>query len=335
MPTNTDTMWTNRLDAILTKADFIKNDSTTFTTAYNKVADNLMNMIGKTIINSVDNPYMPFGKYNKDMMDYGNVLQQYKVKYTVGTKYKPESQNSGELNPFLNKKENDIAQYNTMNDVTQYQATIQDSELQKAFNNAGTFGNFVSARLDALYQSDALDKYTKWKTYIGDSAKFTFAKGIDTVQYTGGTPTVAEEDKAYKMVKVFRKYANSKFRQPNDCYNAVGDMTISSDVDIIMKSDDKNIMDEILKGVYNLDKVDINANFIYVDDFPEWTVGVNTYEPDAFILDARKFGYYPRSVKTGSIYNPRALNTNYFTTVEGMYVDNTFQNGVAIRMEKV
>ena len=106
-----------------------------------------------------------------------------------------------------------------------------------------------------------------------------------------------------------RKYANSKFRQPNSAYNIARKTAISPSVDIIMKADDKLLVDNYLKGVYNLNKTDIDANIILIDDFATIANVPNTVtdldELVAIVMDSRAPTYYPRTPEVGSIYNPK------------------------------
>lgn len=320
MTTNTDTSWTNRLASVMPD-NFMSNLASSYT-ANAGYLDTMINRIGMTVVSSVDNPYNPFAKYTSQVMDYGDTVQKYKTKYIAGQEFNPD-----DANPFVTVKNKPIAQYATLNDSVQYQDTVTQYEFKKAFTSEAMLGDFISSKLDSIYQSDALDKYTKWKKYLSNK------------DIMGANEIVAvdsSDDMVYaeNLIKAFRKYANSKFRQPNTSYNVSGDTAISADVDIIMKADDRNLIDEYLKGVYNLDKVKINANMIYIDDFatvtgaPDGTDGLS-----AIIADSRAFQYYPRTPEAGSIYNPKGLAINYYLTIQGTYCADKFRNVVGIYKE--
>lgn len=318
--TVTDSEWDSRLKNVM-PANFMNNISGQFEPVKG-ILDTMMNMIGKTIIDSVDNPYNPFADYTKSVMDFGDTIQEYKVQYVKGEKYDPEA-----VNVFSQRKKNPIAQYYKYNDKIQYPITIFDDQLKLAFTGQSKFGDFVSAQVDALYESDGLDKYTKWKKYISNTDHFGSMVKIDEDKET--------DPKSYgeRLLWEFKDIV-TKLRQPNNAYNKMNDYAISSGVDIIMRASDKNLIDQkVLAGVYNMDKLNIDASFKYIDDFatPENSSGVkDSKELIAIICDKRAFAYTPRTPIATSIYNPKALATNYFYTVQGIYSMARFRNCVAL-----
>lgn len=321
MATNTDAQWLDRLANVM-PANFMNNISGNFAPVRG-ILDNMMNMIGKTVIDGVDNPYNPFSGYTKATMDYGDTIQNYKVKYIKGANYNPEA-----VDVFAQNKNSPIAQYFQYNDKIQYPTTIFDDQLKLAFTGQSKFGDFVSAQVDALYESDGLDKYFKWKKFISNTDHFG-----SQIQITED-PEAAPKDYGEALLWNFKDLV-TKFRQPNTAFNKLGDMAISSGVDIIMKAGDKNIIDQkVLAGVYNMEKLNIDANFKYVDDFatPQNSAGAveENKEILAVICDNRTFAYTPRTPLATSIYNPKALATNYFYTVQGIYSMARFRNCVAL-----
>lgn len=320
MATTTDTMWTDRLASIM-PANFMDNLSTTFTANQN-LLDTMINRIGLTVISKADNPYNPFGKYTQTIVDYGDTIQKYKVDFIKGEQYDPDN-----TNPFTSTKNKPYAQYATLDDSVQYHDRINNYEFKKAFTSDSKLGDFVSAKLDALYESDGLDKYIKWKEYLSDVDKFGAFVGIDAD---------ASDSDVYagNLWDTLRLYANSKFRQPSTNYNIAQNIAISPSVDIIMKADDKLLVDNYLKGVYNLNKTDIDANIILIDDFatvenvPETVTDVD--ELVAIVMDSRACQYYPRTPEVGSIYNPKGLNMEYYLTIQGTYCVDKFRNVVGI-----
>lgn len=331
MTTNTDTMWTDRLKDIM-PSNFMENISSSFSANQN-LLDTMINRIGLTIISGVDSPYNPFAKYNGPVMDFGDTIQKYKLDYIVGEEYRADPVVTNNvpdydtINPFVPARRKPYAQYVQLDDSVQYHETITNYEFKKAFISDAKLGDFVAAKLDAMYQSDGIDKYTKWKKYLSDYDKMGALIGVeqdesDTDVYAGA------------LWDTMRSLANSKFRQPNSAYNIAQKTAISGSVDIIMKADDKLLIDKYLKGVYNLEKTDVNANFIYVDDFatienlPETVTDLDSLS--AIVLDSRAPQYFPRTPEAGSIYNPRALNMEYYLTIQGTYCIDRFRNVVGI-----
>lgn len=320
MTTNTDAAWTARLASIMPQ-NFMANLATSFSANQN-LLDTMINRIGLTVISGVDSPYNPFAKYTGKVVDYGDTIQKYKVDYITGNAFDPDN-----TNPFTSTKNKPYAQYVTLDDSVQYHDRINNYEFKKAFTSDSQLGDFVAAKLDALYESDGLDKYTKWKKYLSDYNKMGAIEGIsvdatDTDVYAGG------------LWDALRKYANSKFRQPNSAYNIAQKTAISPSVDIVMKADDKLLVDNYLKGVYNLNKTDIDANIILIDDFATIANLPNTVtdldELVAIVMDSRAPTYYPRTPEVGSIYNPKGLNMEYYLTIQGTYCMDKFRNVVGI-----
>lgn len=311
--TQTDTEWSARLASIL-GTSFADNYSANFAAVANSVVPTLMNRIGKTVVNGADDPSNPFTDYDKPMMEMGDVLQMVKVKYTAPQEYDPE-----DTNPFAIKKGDAITQYWSQNDSVQYQQSVWDRELRRAFTSRDNFDRFVSAQLDAMEKSNTLDKRTKWKKYITDCD--AIKDDTNDITISSGT---ADAD---ALLDRFREYANDKFREPSSAYNVAGDTAISSEVDIIMRRKDKIAIDKSLSGVYNMDKLDIEANVKLIDDF---ATPSNDKTLLAVIIDRRALGYYPTQVTPSVQYNGKALYTNYFQTIEGVYTVDRTRNAVRI-----
>ena len=318
MTTNTDAMWTARL-ASIAPTNFLTNVSSSFSGGTG-ILDTMINRIGRTVIHSVDNPYNPFSKYNKPNMDYGDTIQEYKSKFIAGAApdFSPAAPD-----PFAVTVNKPIALYSKYNDATQYKQTIFDDQLKLAFTGQEQFGDFVAAQLDTMYQSDALDKFIKWKKYISEATNVGYSANLTETDDT--TSDYGEE-----LLKKFKELTTA-FRLPSDDYNKSGDMAISGDIDIIMRAKDKNLIDvDVLSGVYNLDKLDIKANFIYIDDFATPSAlpnGITALsELVAIVADSRAYSYTPRTSQGGGLYNPEGLYTNYWYTVQGIYSVAKFRN---------
>lgn len=318
--TQTDTQWSNRLNSIMPE-NFMNNISLTFVDK-SGILDTMMEMIGKTVIHSVDNVMNPFSKYTSSIMDYGSTIQDYKVKFINGESFTADNP-PDEPNPFATVKNKPIAQYSIINDLVKYRQTIFDNQIKLAFTSESTFGDFIASQLNALYESDALDKYIKWKKYMSNPDNFGASEDI-------GTGVTDKHEYGESLIKAIKDYV-TKFRQPNNTFNASKDMAISSSIDVIMRASDKNIIDmDVLAGVYNIDMMKIDANFIYIDDFATVSTGDGNKELSCIIADSRAFDYTPRTPIGGSIYNPEDLYINYFLNVQGVYKVAKFRNIVGI-----
>lgn len=327
MTTITDAQWAERLANIMPE-NFMDNISGSFL-ANNGILNTMMNRIGLTLIHNVDNMTNPFADFTRSVVDYGDTIQEYKVKVIDGKKFTADEfgddESTYEPNPFAVEKNKPIAQYSKLDDKVKYRQTIFDNQLKLAFTNEQKFGDFVAGMYGAVQESDNLDKFIKWKKFMSNEAIY------------GVKDTINADDDTEYFAKLIRKMKDTttKFRFPSKSYNVNSDMAVSDGISIIMKAADKNKIDmDILAGVYNMDMMKLGAKIRLVDDFA--TVSVTTGEGDSaetvtkdvacIIVDDRFFSYFPRTPMAGAVYNPEDLYTNMFLNVQGTYSAALFRN---------
>jgi hypothetical protein len=323
MATRTDAQWSERLANIMPD-NFMDNISGQFL-INNGILNTMMNRIGMTLIHNVDKINNPFGDFTKTIVDYGDTIQEYKVKVIDGKKFTADEfgddSSTYEPNPFAVEKNKPIAQYSQLNDKVKYRQTIFDNQLKLAFTSEQKFGDFVAGMYGAVQESDNLDKFIKWKKFMSNEDIY------------GTTDTITATDNTEYFAKMIRKMKDTitKFRFPSKNYNKAGDMVASSDVSIIMKAEDKNKIDmDILAGVYNMNMMELPAKIRLVDDFATVSVteGETTTDKEVacIIVDDRFFSYFPRTPMAGAVYNPEDLYTNMFLNVQGTYTAALFRN---------
>lgn len=317
MPTTTDSEWSSRLASIL-GANFASNWSGSFAQVQNQVVPGLMEKIGKMICSGADMPTNPFSDYTKEMMDVGSVLSLVKQKYVAPDDYDPE-----DTNPFALAKPDAVETFYSQNDSVQYCTTVWDRELRRAFQTRADFDIFVANQLDSLSKSDILDKRTKWKKLLTDTTAISNAVETVAVDAQGNLTNPGE------LLDIFRNYANDKFLEPSTSYNVAGDTAITPEggVDIIMRRRDKIAIDKVLAGVYNLEKIGIDARVKLVDDFATTS---NSDTVLAVITDRRALAYYPTQVTASTQYNAKGLYSNNFLTVEGVYAVDRTRNALRV-----
>lgn len=323
MPTKTDDMWSERLANIMPD-NFMDNISGQFL-INNGILNTMINRIGLTLIHSVDVINNPFGDFTKTIMDYGDTVQEYKVKVIDGKKFTADEfgddTSTYKPNPFSVEKNKPYAQYSQIDDKVKYKQTIFDNQLKLAFTSEAKFGDFVASMTGAMQESDTLDKFIKWKKFMSNEAIYGAKETID-----------ADDTTEYyaKMIRLM-KDTITKFKFPSKNYNKAQDMVVSNNISIIMKAEDKNKIDmDILAGVYNMDMMKLNAKIRLVDDFATVKVaeGETTTDKEVacIIVDDRFFSYYPRTPMAGAVYNPEDLYTNLFLNVQGTYSAALFRN---------
>lgn len=327
MTTQTDAQWTARLASIMPD-NFMDNISGQFV-ANNGILNTMINRIGMTLIHSPDTINNPFGDFTKTVMDYGDTIQEYKVKIIDGKKFTADEFGNDESlytpNPYSVEKNKPIAQYSQIDDKVKYKVTVFDNQLKLAFTSEQKFGDFVAAMYATLNESNNLDKFIKWKKFMSNEAIY------------GATDSIDADDTTEYYAKMMRKLKDTttKFRFPSNKYNVNEDMVVSDNISIIMKAEDKNKIDmDILAGVYNMDMMKLGAKIRLVDDFATVTVNDGTEaEPDirtedvaCIIVDDRFFSYFPRTPMAGAIYNPEDMYTNTFLNIQGTYSAALFRN---------
>lgn len=324
MTTQTDAQWTARLASIMPE-NFMDNISGSFV-ANNGILNTMMNRIGLTVIHNVDPMTNPFADFTKTVMDYGDTIQEYKVKVIDGKKFTADEfgddESQYEPNPFAVEKNKPIAQYSTLDDKVKYRQTIFDNQLKLAFTSEQKFGDFIAGMYGAVQESDNLDKFIKWKKFMSNEAIY------------GATDTLTADDTTEYYAKMMRKLKDTttKFRFPSKNYNVNEDMVVSNDISIIMKAEDKNKIDmDILAGVYNMDMMKLGAKIRLVDDFATVTVTEEGQDPvtkevACIVVDDRFFSYYPRTPMAGAVYNPEDMYTNMFLNIQGTYTAALFRN---------
>lgn len=325
MTTYTDQQWSARLASIMPE-NFMDNISGQFA-VNNGIFDTMMQMIGLTIVHSPDVMPTPFSDFTKTIVDYGDTIQEYKVKVIDGKQFTADEFGDDESlytpNPYAVEKNKPIAQYSKLNDKVKYRQTIFDNQLKLAFTNNQRFGDFVASMYAAVKESDNLDKFIKWKKFMSNEAIY------------GVTDTLTADDETEYYAKLIRKMKDTitKFKFPSTGYNVNGDTAVCSDgISIIMKASDKNRIDmDILSGVYNMDMMNLNAKIRLIDDFATVTTQEEGQDPVSkevacIIVDNRFFSYYPRTPVAGAIYNPEDMYTNTFLNVQGTYTAALFRN---------
>lgn len=318
--TTTDTLYKARLSAIM-PANFKTNRATEFE-ANAGILSNMINRIGRTIIAGQPNAYNPFTKWTRAVMDYGDTIQRYTLPYIKGRKpdYSPT-----DPNPFTMEKPSTEAQYWEIDDGVQYKQTIQDDQLKKAFVSAGSFGSFTGAIMDNMYQSVGIDQFIKWKEYLSQKAYVPTDAQVG-VSFTAGK----EDDYGLALWKTIKTWTRDKLKYPSDKYNQMQFLTSSPSVDIVITTEAKNMMDNSLAGVFNVDKIEIpGINFIEIDSFA--TLDASETRPlDAIILTAGMCDYTPRTPISGALYNPENYYTNYWYKEEGIFSIDQSKNAVML-----
>lgn len=318
MVTSTDTLWNQRLAAIMPD-NFLTNRATQYQ-ANAGILENMINRIGRTIISGQPNAYNPFTDWTRAVMDYGDTIQRYTLPYIQG---RTPDYDPADPNPFAIVKPTTQAQYWEINDGVQYKQTIQNDQLKKAFVSASNFGSFTGEIMNSMYKSVGIDMFLKWKKYLSQDI------APDTAQLEESYNASNPDAYGLNLWKTIKTQVRDKLRYPSSNYNKMGFLTSSPAVDIVITTEAKNMMDNALAGVYNVDKVAMpGINFIEIDSFASISGQANNR--DVLILTSGMCDYTPRSPEAGSIYNPENYYYNYYYKEEGIFSIDLAQNAVEI-----
>ena len=317
--TNTDTNWTNRLNAVM-PTNFLTNVADTFTPNANAIVSALINRIGRTIIRGARTIDNPFDRWTDPVMDYGDTIQSIFVGIDSPIKLdeKPSTPN-----PFSTAWPDAKVRYAEYNSAVQYKKTINYDQLRMAFTNEGSFGTFSGEVLDSMSKALGLDRFTSWKKYISQNV-YTPAKGQIQIEYDTADPMAYAEN----VLATIKDMVTNKLKFPSSDYNNAGVVNTASQFDVVMTTETKNLIDQYLSGVYNLEKLDIpGVSWILIDDFATTASTAGSDQLDVAIFPVGMNHYVPRTTFTGMLDNPENLYTNHWLTVQGIYyMDNTENN---------
>ena len=320
MATTTDTQWTERLSAVM-PADFLNNTKSGYEAAVGFL-ENMIDRIGRTVIMGQKNINDPFSDWTSPVLDYGNAIQKYCVPFIEGRKpnYDP-----ADPNPYKTAKVNPQAQYVVYNDDVQYKTTIFNDRLKMAFSNQAEFGSFTAEITNAMYNSAGLDRFLKWKKYLSKTDYINATTSKFTVDYSAS----AKDDYGYALWMQIKDLVTDKLKYPTKSYNKSGMMSASPAFDVVITTEAKNMIDASLKGIYNLEKVNIpNITIKEIDSFA--TVQNETNPLEVVILSKGMAHYTPKSPESGALYNPENYYTNMWYKEAGYFHFDPFYNAAQI-----
>lgn len=304
--TGTDTVWSARLNSILT--GFNSNYSATFTAGTNNLYSTLYNRIGLTVVDGPDHAAGKFAKFNKRICDYGDTIQFIKSKVLAGQAYDPDA-----ATPFGGSRNAPIAEYWKMNESIQYEIQITEQDAMRAFTNEDTLGSFVAAQLETLQASREYDQFTQWKKFISDKSKYKTSTGYKALAtYTG-----------QDIWESIREVTQS-MRFPSTDFNVQGDVAMSDGLTLIITAEAHRMIDSYLAPIYHTDLVGLSGvDIIDIDSFATPNTGD---EAVYAVFDDRCLGYYPKTPRATSAFNARALSTTNFLTIQGDYTAAQYRN---------
>ena len=289
---------------------------------YNQFVDALVMRIGDTYVHQQawKNPLAGFKSSN---MTYGSTLQEIATKWVKAHAYRDDVEDV-----FKMHRPDSAVWYHSQNRRDQYEVTVNDLELRTAFTQPNGLNRYIASIMQAPINSDEYDEYRIMLQLLAFyEENFGFYK-----HQLSGIPS--DEATGKEFLKAVRAYAG-KLRFPSTVYNGVRlpdlpvfarpeelvlfvtpDITASVDVDT-------------LAPTFHVDKADAPVSKVIVDEFPFANVNC------CALLTTRDFFQCRDTVyRTDSIYNPKALGTNYFLSHFGIYSVSPFVPAIMFTTEE-
>ena len=263
----------------------------------------LVNKIGLTLITS-DTFDNIFTKFHSPELTYGDCIEDIFVQLTTGENFDPSDEN-----PFAKNSPTIDVIYHKEDRKIVYTITISDSQLKSAFTSPSGLENLITALMGSLNTSLEYDDFVMTKKLISDEKNYgkviSLPLNEEGVEYDS-----AEFHK--RLLKEIKLQSMQMSFMRDDC-NAlkVKTNTPLKYQTLFIKGENKLEIDmEVLAGIFNLSKSEIENEIIIIDDFI--VSDTNTVIPVACLIDSRAFKIVPTLKITKSQENGKALYTNFF-----------------------
>lgn len=300
----------------------------------NEFLSNLVNKVQLTIITNkiYNNPYSDLkkGKVN-------GTIEEIFVNIAKAREFRPDLAVQNEFKRTLSDVR---AAFHTVNFSAQYPATIDETELPRAFANDGGLSTLSNKIIESIYSAAELDEQMLFQ-YLLIDAVTSGKMHVEAV----GSDMKAVVKKARALAK------DMEFISPRYNIERVHTYTKLEDAYILTTPDMEAELDvDLLAGVFNLNKSDFkqriitipNAEYFDNERFANLTVGerkqirqvseqmIELFKKVKFILvDKEWVQMYDSVFEMRSVQSASGLYTNYFLTVQKIVSSSPFSNAIA------
>ena len=271
--------------------------------------------IGKQVIRSaINDESNPLNLFEKGGIDNGVAVEQLIIQMVEGQAWDKNGTTT------LDKRAVEYAvRYFQELTETQFSTTVQKSEIKKILTNASSVEDVVGRMVGILAASENFDKYEKLKALLAEEAS---ADVVGTGADTDGKAILKMDDvntpeSALAVIKDLVK----GFKFVSNKYNRAGIKrgTYADNIVIVMPYTVRNKIDiEVLAGVFNLSKAEMEARIVETD----------AEDGEIYILDKDLVVCYTKDYDMTSQLNGQGRFMNYFLTVERLYGCSPLFNGV-------
>lgn len=271
----------------------------------NQFMDILINKVAFTIVQGKrwENPLAVF---EKRRISYGSTIEEIALKWIKAHSYRDDwGDRADDITNLLkiNRPDGSVA-YHSINRRDTYPISINETELQDAFNSENGLNELVARIMELPANSDAYDTY---RIMLQLLKMYEDNWGFFKVNLTAAP---SDEATGKEFLTKVRGIAG-RLAFPSSLYNALTVQDIPtfaqpSELVLLTTPDVQAVLDiETLSSVFQLDKAELKYRTILVDEFPiPGAVALLTTE-DFFVVSDKVY-------TTTSFFNPQTLTTNYY-----------------------
>lgn len=271
----------------------------------NQFMDILINKVAFTIVRGKrwENPLAVF---EKRRIDYGSTIEEVALKWIKAHSYRDDwGDREDDITNLLkiNRPDGSVA-YHSINRRDTYPISINETELQEAFNSENGLNELVARIMELPANSDAYDTY---RIMLQLLKMYEDNWGFFKVNLSAA-PTTEATGKEF-LTKV--RGIAGRLAFPSSLYNALSVQDIPTfaqpdELVLLTTPDVQAVLDvETLASVFQLDKAELKYRTILVDEFPIPNAVALLTTEDFFVVHDKVY-------TTTSFFNPQTLTTNYY-----------------------
>lgn len=279
---------------------------------YNQFVDALVMRIGDTYVHQ-QSWKNPLAVFKGSKMMYGSTEQEIATKWVKAHAYRDDVEDV-----FKMHRPESAVWYHSQNRRDQYDITVNQLELRTAFESETGINRYIASIMQAPINADEYDEYRIMMQLLAFyEDKFQFYK-----HKLSGAPS--DEATGKEFIKAVKTYAG-KLKFPNTIYNGVRlpDLPVFAKPEelVLFVTPEINASVDVdtLAVLFHLEPADMQVRKVIVDEFP--------FADDSCValLTTQDFFHCRDTVyQTDSIYNPKALGTNYYLSHFGIYSVSPF-----------
>ncbi|MGL5717944.1 MAG: hypothetical protein ACRCX2_33385 [Paraclostridium sp.] len=296
-----------------------------FPTTKNQFIETLTNVIGKTIF--LNRLYSnPFKFFKKGTLPFGTTVRNIFVEMIECKSFGEHFDNSNSVagDELGTTKASVIPEYYEQNYQHIYKISISDKQLKGAFHSQDGLSTLSQNIVTSALSSAEHDEYLIVKHLVCKSSQ----KSVTLTGYNA----LSSNEKAKALTTEINTLI-SEFGFIKDKYNAQGVKTHTPKNEIVIVTTPRNkamIDVELLSTAFNMNKADVNARLVVIDEFILENGNVDPATL-AVVCDENIIQMYDTENSTESTRVASTLTTNTFFHRWGIASGCKFVNGVKIK----